>query len=171
MFDLIHLESVAKEAALKAAEFLIQKKHEKKEIISEDGRDIKLEIDQKSEQLIRKVLVQTNISILGEELGGEENDELLWVIDPIDGSLVTDNFLKEVEQVLENVKSVLESGGSNLDNIIKLTVFITDMKNFKYVNEVFETFFINDYPSRSVVEVSGLPLNVNIEIEAIGIKV
>ena len=92
-------------------------------------------------------------------------------IDPIDGSLVTDDFLKEVEQVLENVKSVLESGGSNVDNIIKLTVFITDMKYFKYVNEVFETFFINDYPSRSVVEVSGLPLNVNIEIEAIGIKV
>ena len=95
MFDLIQLESVAKEAALKAAEFLIQKKHEKKEIISEDGRDIKLEIDQKSEQLIRKVLVQTNISILGEELGGEENDELLWVIDPIDG---TANYFRGLDQ-------------------------------------------------------------------------
>lgn len=92
-------------------------------------------------------------------------------INPISGNLVTDNFSKEVEQVLENVKSVLQAGGSNLDNIIKLTVFITDMSNFKFVNEVFETFFINEYPARSVVEVSGLPLNVNIEIEAIGSKI
>tara|TARA_Y100000994_G_C15536115_1_gene377872 strand:+ start:524 stop:661 length:138 start_codon:yes stop_codon:yes gene_type:complete len=45
------------------------------------------------------------------------------------------------------------------------------MSNFKFVNEVFETFFIDEYPARSVVEVSGLPLNVNIEIEAIGIKI
>ena len=92
-------------------------------------------------------------------------------INPISGNLVTDDFSKEVEQVLENIKSVLEAGGSNLDNIIKLTVFITDMSNFKFVNEVFETFFIDEYPARSVVEVSGLPLNVNIEIEAIGIKI
>jgi len=92
-------------------------------------------------------------------------------INPISGNLVTDDFSKEVEQVLENIKSVLEAGGSNLDNIIKLTVFIRDMSNFKFVNEVFETFFIDEYPARSVVEVSGLPLNVNIEIEAIGIKI
>ena len=92
-------------------------------------------------------------------------------INPISGNLVTDDFSKEVEQVLENIKSVLEAGGSNLDNIIKLTVFIIDMSNFKFVNEVFETFFIDEYPARSVVEVSGLPLNVNIEIEAIGIKI
>ena len=92
-------------------------------------------------------------------------------IEPISGNLVTDDFSKEVEQVLENIKSVLEAGGSNLDNIIKLTVFIRNMSNFKFVNEVFETFFIDEYPARSVVEVSGLPLNVNIEIEAIGIKI
>ena len=92
-------------------------------------------------------------------------------INPISGNLVTDNFSKEVEQVLENINSVLEAGGSNRDNIIKLTVFLTDMSNFKFVNEAFENFFIYDYPARSVVEVSGLPLNVNIEIEAIGIKI
>ncbi|MAM98611.1 MAG: reactive intermediate/imine deaminase [Candidatus Marinimicrobia bacterium] len=92
-------------------------------------------------------------------------------INPISGNLVTDDFSKEVEQVLENINSVLEAGGSNRDNIIKLTVFLTDMSNFKFVNEAFENFFIYDYPARSVVEVSGLPLNVNIEIEAIGIKI
>ncbi len=92
-------------------------------------------------------------------------------INPMSGNLVTDDFSKEVEQVLENINSVLEAGGSNRDNIIKLTVFLTDMSNFKFVNEVFENFFIHDYPARSVVEVSGLPLNVNIEIEAIGVKI
>ena len=92
-------------------------------------------------------------------------------INPISGNLVTDDFSKEIEQVLENINSVLEAGGSNRDNIVKLTVFITDMSNFKFVNEAFKIFFINDYPARSVVEVSGLPLNVNIEIEAIGIKI
>ena len=92
-------------------------------------------------------------------------------INPISGNLVTDDFLKEIEQVLENINSVLEAGGSNRDNIVKLTVFITDMSNFKFVNEAFKNFFIHDYPARSVVEVSGLPLNVNIEIEAIGIKI
>lgn len=92
-------------------------------------------------------------------------------INPISGNLVTDDFSKEIEQVLENINSVLEAGGSNRDNIIKLTVFLTDMSNFKFVNEAFENFFIYDYPARSVVEVSGLPLNVNIEIEAIGVKI
>ena len=92
-------------------------------------------------------------------------------INPISGNLVTDDFLKEIDQVLENINSVLEAGGSNRDNIVKLTVFITDMSNFKFVNEAFKIFFINDYPARSVVEVSGLPLNVNIEIEAIGKKI
>ncbi len=92
-------------------------------------------------------------------------------INPISGNLVTDDFLKEIDQVLENINSVLEAGGSNRDNIVKLTVFITDMSNFRFVNEAFKNFFIHDYPARSVVEVSGLPLNVNIEIEAIGIKI
>ena len=92
-------------------------------------------------------------------------------INPISGNLVTDDFSKEIEQVLENINSVLEAGGSNRDNIVKLTVFITDMSNFKFVNEAFKNFFIHDYPARSVVEVSDLPLNVNIEIEAIGIKI
>ena len=92
-------------------------------------------------------------------------------INPISGNLVTDDFLKEIDQVLENINSVLEAGGSNRHNIVKLTVFITDMSNFRFVNEAFKNFFIHDYPARSVVEVSGLPLNVNIEIEAIGIKI
>jgi len=126
--------------------------------------------------LIKRIKTKNAPKAIGAYSQGSIFENLVFTsgqiaINPISGNLVTDNFSKEVEQVLENVKSVLQAGGSNLDNIIKLTVFITDMSNFKFVNEVFETFFINEYPARSVVEVSGLPLNVNIEIEAIGSKI
>ena len=126
--------------------------------------------------MIKKIKTKNAPKAIGVYSQGSIFENLVFTsgqiaINPISGNLVTDNFSKEVEQVLENVKSVLQAGGSNLDNIIKLTVFITDMSNFKFVNEVFETFFINEYPARSVVEVSGLPLNVNIEIEAIGLKI
>jgi 2-iminobutanoate/2-iminopropanoate deaminase len=89
-------------------------------------------------------------------------------INPKTGELVTKNFEDEVLQVLKNIQSVLEAGGSNIDNAIKLSVFITDLSNFTLVNNVFINFFNGDYPARSVVEVSALPLEANIEIEAIG---
>jgi len=89
-------------------------------------------------------------------------------INPKTGKLITKNFEDEVLQVLKNIKSVLEAGGSNIDNAIKLSVFIIDLSNFKLVNNVFVNFFNGDYPARSVVEVSALPLKANIEIDAIG---
>ena len=91
-------------------------------------------------------------------------------INPNTGELIVENFEDEVKQVLMNVQSVLEAGGSNMKNAIKLSVFITDLSNFKLVNDIFVNFFNGDYPARSVVQVSALPLNANIEIEAIGKK-
>ena len=91
-------------------------------------------------------------------------------INPETGELAMENFEAEVLQVLKNVQSVLEAGGSDINNAVKLSVFITDLSNFKLVNNVFIDFFNGDYPARSVVEVSALPLNANIEIEAIGKK-
>ncbi len=83
-------------AATNAGEFLKSNKSEKKEIFSEEGRDIKLEIDRSTELLIRKDLSATNINILGEEFGGEyQDDSLFWVIDPIDG---TANYFKGLDQ-------------------------------------------------------------------------
>ena len=89
-------------------------------------------------------------------------------INPKTGDLVIDDFKAEVLQVLNNINGVLESGGSDKNHIIKLTVFLIDLKKFQIVNNLFEEYFKNGYPSRSVVEVSALPLGVNIEIEAIG---
>ena len=123
--------------------------------------------------MIKKIKTNNAPQAIGTYSQGVAVDELVFTsgqigINPDSGLLVTDNFTAEVTQVLNNVKSVLESGGSNIENAIKLSVFVTDLSNFKLVNEAFVDFFEGKYPARSVVEVSALPLNANIEIEAIG---
>ena len=85
-----------------------------------------------------------------------------------DGYLVSDSFENESIQVLDNINEILKAAGSNIDNIIKLTVYLTDLKNFSVLNTVFENYFSNSLPARSTVEVSKLPKNVRVEIEAIG---
>ena len=87
------------------------------------------------------------------------------------GKLVNDDFIKEVLQVLKNIESILIAGGSSKSNIIKLSVFMIDLTKFDKVNKAFEIFFDSNtnFPSRSTIEVSKLPMNVNIEIEAIGL--
>ena len=89
-------------------------------------------------------------------------------INPKTGNLITENFQDEVLQVLKNVNAVLKAGGSSINELIKVTVFIKNISNFKAVNDVFSIYFDNDYPARSLVEVSDLPAGANIEIEAIG---
>ena len=84
--NLNELNDLAISAARQAGDFLNQNKLEKKEVYQEEGRDIKLIIDQDTERLIRSSLEKTNIPILGEEYGGEMSDERYWVIDPIDGT-------------------------------------------------------------------------------------
>ena len=88
-------------------------------------------------------------------------------LDPQKGALVEGGFRVEVEQVLNNLDGVLRAGNSSLDNILKLTVFLTDITFFPDVNDVFKIFFKKKLPARSVVEVSSLPLSSRIEIEAV----
>ena len=73
----------------------------------------------------------------------------------------------QTKQSLENVKAILEEAGSSMTNIIKTTVFLSDMENFKAMNDVYETFFEDDYPARSAVEVARLPKDALVEIEVI----
>ena len=84
--NLKNLKQLAIKAAKEAGEYLLKNKTAKKEIFSEQGRDIKLEIDRSTEKLIRASLRESDISILGEEYGGKSSDGLVWVIDPIDGT-------------------------------------------------------------------------------------
>ena len=89
-------------------------------------------------------------------------------INPKTSELIIGDFKAEVHQVLTNLEGVLKEGGSSLQFVVKLTVFLTDISYFAQVNEVFDSFFPKDPPARSAVQVSALPLNVRIEIEAIG---
>lgn len=87
-------------------------------------------------------------------------------MNPQTGDMVTE-IAAATKQSLENVKALLATQGATMDNIIKTTVFLTDLNNFVAMNEVYATFFENNPPARSAVEVSRLPKDSIIEIEVI----
>ena len=89
-------------------------------------------------------------------------------INPKTSELITGDFKKEVHQILINLDCILKEGGSSLQSAVKLTVFLIDLSYFAQVNEVFEIFFSDYPPARSSVQVSALPMNARIEIEAVG---
>jgi len=88
-------------------------------------------------------------------------------LNPKTGDLVAESIEDQARQVLENVKSICEAAGQSLDDIVKISIFLTDLSNFAVVNDVMKEYFSEPYPARATVEVSGLPLGVNVEIEAI----
>lgn len=88
-------------------------------------------------------------------------------LDPVSSELISGTFKDEVERVIKNIEAILLEGGSSLNKLIKLTVFITDLKLFAELNEVFINYFPDHQPARSAVEVSALPLGARIEIEAV----
>jgi len=91
-------------------------------------------------------------------------------INPETGELVTGTIEEQADQVFKNMKNLLEASGSNVDQVIKTTVFIKDMNDFGKVNEVYARYFTKDFPARSCVEVARLPKDVLIEVEAIAHK-
>lgn len=91
-------------------------------------------------------------------------------INPEDGTLVQGDIKVQAERVLKNLTGLLEDSGTSMDNVVKTTVFIKDMNDFGAMNEVYATFFANNSPARSCVEVARLPKDVLVEIEAIAIK-
>jgi 2-iminobutanoate/2-iminopropanoate deaminase len=91
-------------------------------------------------------------------------------IDPKTGIVVQGGIEEQVKLCFENLKGVLEKAGSGLDKVLKTSVFIKDMNDFTKINAVYSTFFSEPYPSRSCVEVSRLPKDALIEIEAIAFR-
>ena len=89
-------------------------------------------------------------------------------LNPETGELVSGDFKAEVLQVLKNLDAVLIASESSLKKAAKLTVFLTDLSNFAELNEVFSFHFDDHLPARSVVQVSALPMNARVAIEAIG---
>jgi len=83
------------------------------------------------------------------------------------GSLVLNNIDLEMKQVMQNLCYILEEAGMGLDNIVKTSIFLLDMNNFAQVNELYSSYFSNNFPARETVQVSRLPKDVNIEISVI----
>ena len=88
-------------------------------------------------------------------------------LNPSTGDLMNSSIEEQAEQVIKNLSAICEAANTNLSNIIKLTIYITDMSDFSIVNNAMESHFESPYPARATVEVSGLPLGVNVEMDAV----
>ena len=91
-------------------------------------------------------------------------------LDPKTGNAVTGPIKQEAEQVLENLKAVVEAAGLTLGQVVKTTVYLTDLENFVKVNEVYSRYFKDAPPARACVQVSRLPKGAQVEIEAIAYR-
>ncbi len=92
-------------------------------------------------------------------------------INPANGELILDDITTETKQVMENVKAVLEAAEMTFENIVKTSIFISDMENFGAINAVYATYFNEaTAPARETVEVANLPKYVNVEISVIAVK-
>ena len=91
-------------------------------------------------------------------------------VDPATGSFAPGGVAEQTHQSLTNVQAVLAQAGLTMENVIKTTVFLSDMNNFSAMNEVYATFFPQNAPARSAVEVARLPKNALVEIEAIACR-
>ncbi|OFZ02245.1 MAG: reactive intermediate/imine deaminase, partial [Bacteroidetes bacterium RIFCSPLOWO2_12_FULL_31_6] len=91
-------------------------------------------------------------------------------INPKTSELILTDIKSEAIQVMENIKAVLTEAKMSFENVVKTSVFLTDMNNFSTVNEVYGSYFIKDFPARETVQVSKLPKNVNVEISVIAVR-
>jgi len=88
-------------------------------------------------------------------------------LDPSTGNLVSGDIKAQTERVLENVKAILEDQRLTFSNVVKSTVFLTDLADFAGMNEVYSKFFTSDFPARSTIQVAALPKSAKVEIEVI----
>lgn len=114
-------------------------------------------------------------SAIGPYSQGVELDNLIFFsgqipLDPQTGKMIEGDVKAQTIQVLKNIDGLLKSVNLNAEDVVKTTVFITDMSNFASVNEEYAKFFNSNPPARSCVEVSKLPLNAQVEIEIIAKK-
>ncbi len=88
-------------------------------------------------------------------------------LDPVTGNLVSEGIKAQTARVLENIKAILEDQKLTFANVVKSTVYLTDLADFAGMNEVYAKYFMSDFPARSTVEVSALPKGASVEIEVI----
>jgi 2-iminobutanoate/2-iminopropanoate deaminase len=91
-------------------------------------------------------------------------------IDPATGNFPSDDIKDQAKQSLTNIKNILESEGYTMADVVKTTVLLADIADFKAVNEVYAEYFTGDKPARACYQAAALPLGVKVEIEAIAVK-
>jgi 2-iminobutanoate/2-iminopropanoate deaminase len=91
-------------------------------------------------------------------------------IEPESGAMKNKDIQEETHQVMQNLKAILQEASLGFSNVVKTTIFITDMNRFSEVNEVYGKYFDADFPARETVQVSALPKFVNVEISMIAVK-
>ena len=90
-------------------------------------------------------------------------------IDPSTGNLKNRDIQEETHQSMQNLKSILAEAGMSFDNVVKTTIFITDMNQFSEINEIYGKYFSGDFPARETVQVSALPKFTNVEISMVAV--
>ena len=90
-------------------------------------------------------------------------------LDPKSGEMVADDIGAQTRRVLDNISGLLKSEGLSLGDVLKTTIFLTDLGNFQIVNEIYGSYFNNQPPARSTVQVSALPKGARVEIEVIAV--
>ena len=91
-------------------------------------------------------------------------------LDPATGNMVAGGIIEQTTRVLENINGLLRSQGLSFSNVVKTTVFLSDMDNFAAMNEVYGKYFIKDFPARSTVQVARLPKDALVEIEVVACR-
>ncbi|MDY0020652.1 MAG: RidA family protein [Anaerolineae bacterium] len=91
-------------------------------------------------------------------------------LDPATGKLAGEDIVSQTQQVMRNLQAILEEAGSSMDKVVKTTVFVVDLADFKTVNEIYGSFFTGEPPARSTVQVAALPLGALVEIEAVALE-
>ena len=90
-------------------------------------------------------------------------------LDPKSGRIVPGDIAAQTRRVLDNIAAVLRAEGLSFDSVVKTTIFLTDLNDFQVVNEIYGSYFKQDPPARSTVQVSALPKDANVEIEVIAV--
>jgi 2-iminobutanoate/2-iminopropanoate deaminase len=88
-------------------------------------------------------------------------------IEPANGNLVAGDIKVQTDRVLQNVKAILDDQGLTFANVVKSTVFLTDLNNFAGMNEIYAKYFTENFPARSTIQVAGLPKAASVEIEVV----
>jgi 2-iminobutanoate/2-iminopropanoate deaminase len=90
-------------------------------------------------------------------------------LDPKSGQIVSKDISEQTRRVLDNISAILKAEGLSFENIVKTTIFLTDLADFQTVNEIYASYFEQAPPARSTVQVAALPKGARIEIEAIAV--